>query len=216
MSNNNSPPVTQMICDLIVNMDFFKKIKHHKSEKSTNVNSSDLTQTDTKHKKSKKKSKNNDSIANVMVQSSDNHSVPVLENKSTIETTRDFKPNNRHLVCDDAFANRLVLKKYLLLYECHVDEAENGLDAITKVTENGLYNIIWMDIKMPKMDGFVCTDKLRNELHYPGPVIGLTGYVDEITVKKCYDLGMTHVIAKPFDKVVIQNYCEKYQTSEVS
>lgn len=118
--------------------------------------------------------------------------------------------NEKHLICDDANANRLVLKKYLTLFGYNSDEAENGQDALDKVMENGRYNIIWMDIKMPKMDGFDATAKLRNELNYQGIIIGLTGYVDEMTVKKCYNLGMDHVVAKPFDKNIIQSYCEKY------
>lgn len=134
-----------------------------------------------------------------------------IEQKNTIP--QNVTKNNRHLICDDAYANRLVLKKYLTLFECTVDEAENGLDAIDQVTNNGIYNVIWMDIKMPKMDGFLCTDHLRQKMNYIGPIIGLTGYVDETTVKKCYDLGMTHVMAKPFDKNIIKDYCERYQSN---
>jgi osomolarity two-component system, sensor histidine kinase SLN1 len=118
--------------------------------------------------------------------------------------------NSKHLICDDAYSNRHVLKKYLNFYGCTVDEAENGCDAINMVKNNGTYNVIWMDIKMPKMDGFVATEILINEMCYNGPIIGLTGYVDEVTIKKCYELGMKHVVSKPFDKKVIQMYCEKY------
>src|SRR5579872_2540909 len=129
----------------------------------------------------------------------------------TMESSLSTNKNNRHLICDDAFANRLVLKKYLMLYGCEVDEAENGLGAIEKVNTNGTYNVIWMDIKMPKMDGFTCTENLVSKMKYSGPIIGLTGYVDEETVKKCYAMGMTHVLSKPFDKSMIKNYCEQYQ-----
>lgn len=146
---------------------------------------------------------------------SDTNSETNSDNKSMEKTIIPpdivLKKNNKHLICDDAFANRLVLKKYLLLYNCEVDEAENGQDAIKKVIENGIYKIIWMDIKMPKMNGFDCTEQLIKTAKYEGPIIGLTGYVDEPTVKKCYALGMSHVLAKPFDKKVIKDYCEKYQ-----
>ena len=118
----------------------------------------------------------------------------------------DYKKNLKHLICDDAYTNRLVLKKYLIMYGCEVDEAENGEDAINKVKTNGEYQIIWMDIKMPKMDGFECTYQLRNTLAYTGRIIGLTGYVDETTIKKCKDVGMEHVIAKPFDKNTINDF----------
>lgn len=120
-----------------------------------------------------------------------------------------YPKNNKHLICDDAFTNRLVLKKYLVLFGCDVDEAENGADAIEKIKLNGEYSIIWMDIKMPKIDGHECTKILRNEMDYKGKIIGLTGYVDDITIKKCYSIGMNNVIAKPFDSEIIEMYVDK-------
>lgn len=117
-----------------------------------------------------------------------------------------YKKISKHLICDDASANRLVLKKYLILFGCEVDEAENGEEAINKVKLNGEYETIWMDIKMPKMDGFICTENLRGILSYKGPIIGLTGYVDDTTIKKCISIGMNRVIPKPFDKKVIEAY----------
>jgi len=135
------------------------------------------------------------------------------ETPMPIQLTNRLVPlahNKKHLICDDAFTNRLVLKKYLTLFGFDADEAENGQDAIDKVQTNGLYKIIWMDIKMPKMDGFDATRILKQDMNYTGPIIGLTGYVDEITINKCYSLGMCHVVSKPFDKTVIKMYCEKY------
>lgn len=122
----------------------------------------------------------------------------------------DLNRVKSHLICDDASSNRLVLKKYLNLYSCQVFEAENGAEGIQKVTAYKDFNVIWMDIKMPKMDGFQCTKHLRDVLSYKGKIIGLTGYVDDDTVKKCFEVGMDHVVSKPFDKNLIQKYCEEY------
>jgi CheY-like chemotaxis protein len=133
-----------------------------------------------------------------------------LNNIETNPKIEEIKTNNKHLICDDAFSNRLVLKKYLNMYKCDTDEAENGKDAIEQVKLNGIYKIIWMDLKMPKMDGIEATKYLRNEMHYEGIIIGLTGYVDDITVKQCLRAGMNYVIPKPFDKKVIETYTEKY------
>lgn len=150
-------------------------------------------------KKTKKSTSNNNDIIQEINDTNDDI------NKKTIPMN-----NGKHLICDDAFTNRLVLKKYLNLFGFEADEAENGQYAIDKVTENGAYRIIWMDIKMPKMDGFDATRILKRDMEYPGPIIGLTGYVDEVTIAKCYSLGMCHVVSKPFDKQVIKMYCEKY------
>ena len=116
--------------------------------------------------------------------------------------------NTKHLICDDAFTNRLVLKKYLILFGCDVDEAENGEEALNKVKQNGEYVTIWMDIKMPKMDGLDCTKYLRDIMEYKGLIIGLTGYVDDVTINKCLTVGMNRVIAKPFDKKIIEFHIE--------
>ena len=144
--------------------------------------------------KSKYKTKDNDS------------KISKIHNISNIENPK----NNKHLICDDAFTNRLVLKKYLIQFGCATDEAENGLDALDKVKENGTYKIIWMDIKMPKMDGHECTQILRQNMDYNGPIIGLTGYVDNNSIKTCLSLGMNFVVSKPFDSRIIQTYVDKF------
>ena len=120
-----------------------------------------------------------------------------------------YVKSNKHLICDDAYTNRLVLKKYLLLFGCLVDEAENGLDALNKVKTNGEYKIIWMDIKMPKMDGYECTEILRQDMKYTGKIIGLTGYVDAESIKKCLSIGMNDVVSKPFDSGIIESLVNK-------
>jgi CheY-like chemotaxis protein len=140
-----------------------------------------------------------------------NSNIPNRTQGSNLHTgsADKYKKNHKHLICDDAYANRLVLKKYLVLYGCEVDEAENGLDAIEKVKENGIYDVIWMDIKMPKMDGHDCTHYLRENMDYAGKIIGLTGYVDDLSVKKCYTVGMDVVVPKPFDTKVVNMYVEE-------
>lgn len=134
-----------------------------------------------------------------------------LQNIST--NNIKYQKNSKHLICDDAYTNRYVLKKYLLQFGCNIDEAENGIDALEKIKTNGEYNVIWMDIKMPKMDGHECTQILRQGMNYTGTIIGLTGYVDDNSIKKCLSLGMNYVVAKPFDSKIIQTYVEEQNTS---
>jgi len=146
--------------------------------------------------------KNDPSVLNMDINNEQvNNEKPEFINKNILQ--------KKHLICDDAFANRLVLKKYLVAYGCIVDEAENGLDAIEKL-KNNVYNVVWMDIKMPKMDGIDATIHIRTKLNYTQTIIGLTGYVDEITIKKCKTAGMNLVVSKPFDKKVIKMYCQTY------
>ncbi len=136
------------------------------------------------------------------------------ENKKTLisNENRLYIKTNKHLICDDAYTNRLVLKKYLLMFGCDIDEAENGIDAIEKIKENGEYNIIWMDIKMPKMDGHECTRILRQEMGYKGKIIGLTGYVDAESIRKSMMDGMDNVVSKPFDSRIIESFVNEYKS----
>jgi CheY-like chemotaxis protein len=122
----------------------------------------------------------------------------------------DMVENKKHLIVDDNSLSRMILKKYLEIYGCIVDESENGLDALRKIKMNGKYKVIWMDIKMPKLDGIDCTKYLREELQYSGIIIILSGYVDEMTIRHCYDVGVNHVMPKPFDKKDLQLYVKKY------
>jgi CheY-like chemotaxis protein len=133
-----------------------------------------------------------------------------IKNNLESEPKKDKIKSKVHLICDDAFSNRLVLSKYIDLYGCKWEESENGLDAIEKVKKNSQYDIIWMDVKMPKMNGIEATEYLRKNLNYDGIIIGLTGYVDELTVKQCYSAGMNFVLSKPFNKNIIKMYVDNY------
>lgn len=130
----------------------------------------------------------------------------------TVKETANYphEKNGKILVCDDASGNRYVLVKYMQRKNCLVDEAINGLDAIKKIEENGQYDIIWMDIQMPKMDGLECTRILREKYNYDGVIIGITGYVDPDSFNRCIQAGMTHVIGKPIDKEILFMYVDKY------
>ena len=64
------------------------------------------------------------------------------------------------LIVDDEELIRNVIKEYLLLDNFLVDEASNGLEAI-KMAKNNDYDIIIMDIMMPKMDGYTACREIK-------------------------------------------------------
>ena len=65
------------------------------------------------------------------------------------------------LVVDDEKLIRDVIKEYLLLEKMNVTEAENGLEAIEKVKHDN-FDIIIMDIMMPKMDGYTACREIKS------------------------------------------------------
>ncbi len=129
---------------------------------------------------------------------------------SSSEIVDVSKKNMKDLIVDDSDPNRVVIKKYLARFGREVDETTNGLEAIEKVTSNGTYNIIWMDLQMPKMNGVKCTQHLRTKLNYTGVIIGITGHVDQDSVDDCKNAGMNDIIPKPIDKKILEVYIEKY------
>lgn len=160
-----------------------------------------------KLKKSFSNKKNSNHTSNVLLIDEDD-----IEIKDSLsETPRKGSPrNNKHLICDDSSANRTILKKYLEICGCEVDEVENLHDAIKKVNKNGEYNIIWANINMPEKDAIECANQLRNDMHYKGAIITLTGFIDDDTEKECQKAGVNHIVCKPYDKNVIEMYTNKY------
>jgi len=120
------------------------------------------------------------------------------------------KTNRKFLICDDVFANRLVLQKLLESngHKCFL--AENGKVVIDYVTRYGTFDIIWLDLQMPVMNGLKCANILRNKFLYKGVIVGLTGFIDNESVNKCLNSGMNCVITKPVDHKTITDCIDKY------
>lgn len=128
--------------------------------------------------------------------------------KNNINDGTNYQETNHHLVVDDNEVNRLVMVKYLKGYK--LDEAENGLQALNKAKEDfHKYDIVWMDIRMPVMDGLEATQKLR-EMDYKGVIIGLTAATDQDIMKKCIQCGMTDIMLKPLNLDSITNLIKFY------
>lgn len=99
------------------------------------------------------------------------------------------------LVVDDEKLIRDVIKEYLLLEKIDVDEAENGLVAVEKARENN-YDIIIMDIMMPKMDGYMACREIKSFKDIPFIMLSARG--EEYDKLIGFDLGIDDYVTKPF------------------
>lgn len=99
------------------------------------------------------------------------------------------------LIVDDEELIREVIKEYANLENFIVDEAENGLAALEKITKND-YDIIILDIMMPKMDGFTFFKKMKEIKNIP--TIVLSARSDEYDKLTGFDLGIDDYVTKPF------------------
>ena len=76
----------------------------------------------------------------------------------------------------------------------------DGAQAV-EAWENGNYDVILMDIKMPNMDGIQATKKIREAEEKAGhkrtPIIAFTACVDKETCQECFDAGADEFLSKP-------------------
>lgn len=101
----------------------------------------------------------------------------------------------RVLVVDDEKLIRDVIKEYLLLENMEVDEASNGIEAIEKVKSKD-FDIIIMDIMMPKMDGYTACREIKKLKDIPFIMLSARG--EEYDKLIGFDLGIDDYVTKPF------------------
>lgn len=106
-------------------------------------------------------------------------------------------PAKRILVVEDNEDNRDVVVYRLKSMGYEILEASNGLEAL-KVTAQSKPDLIFMDLKMPVMDGWEATEALRKtEWGRELPIIALTAHTDEEDRQKAFQVGCDDFVAKP-------------------
>mgnify|MGYP000405330450 CR=1 FL=1 len=111
----------------------------------------------------------------------------------------NFK-KSKILVVEDNSVNVLIAKTILENWNCVVDVAQNGVEAIEKLSVN-TYSLVLMDMRMPVMGGMEATRIIRNKLHLDLPVIALTGNAIKGDQEKCLKAGMNDYLSKPFEQI---------------
>ena len=99
------------------------------------------------------------------------------------------------LVVDDEELIRNVIKEYAKIENYEVDEASDGDEAVEKALEND-YDVIIMDIMMPKRDGFSAIKEIKQDKDTP--VIVLSARTMEEDKLNGFDLGIDDYVIKPF------------------
>jgi PAS domain S-box-containing protein len=118
-----------------------------------------------------------------------------------VELDSDIK-GLRVLVVEDIDLNQLLMKTLLDDFGFERDIAANGKIAI-EMLQKKTYDIILMDLQMPKMNGFEATEYIRNTMNSKIPIIALTADVTTVDLAKCKAVGMNDYIAKPVDERVL-------------
>ena len=107
-------------------------------------------------------------------------------------------PPLRVLVVDDHDINRRAVELILSPLGCDIASAADGLAAL-KLCETDAYDVIFMDVRMPELDGRETTRRLRagNGLNASVPVIAVTADTAPEDIAACMAAGMTYFVSKP-------------------
>ncbi|MFT6047992.1 MAG: signal transduction histidine kinase/CheY-like chemotaxis protein, partial [Arenicella sp.] len=139
-----------------------------------------------------------------------NHSLPNHSQSDSI----DIQFSGHILLVEDVLTNQIVAKTMLSNMGLTVDLAEDGLQAIANWKKNH-YDLIFMDCRMPNMDGYQATRHIRTKEHSrKTPIIALTANVTEKDRAKCFEAGMDAMVTKPFKPSDLQKALSKWLDSE--
>ena len=120
----------------------------------------------------------------------------------------------RVLVAEDNELNWEVAREMLSVLEMELDWVENGQICVTKFEESpvGYYDAILMDVRMPVMDGYETTAKIRRLSRGDAdlPIIAMTADAFSEDIQKCLEYGMNDHLAKPIDVQAVAYKLKKY------
>jgi len=138
--------------------------------------------------------------------------------KRQLETTQEningVFDGKRILLVEDVEINREIVKALLEPTKLMIDSAENGLEAVRKFAEAPeKYDMIFMDVQMPEMDGYDATQCIR-KLIFPQaktiPIVAMTANVFREDIERCLKAGMNDHVGKPLDFKEVLEKLNKY------
>jgi len=113
--------------------------------------------------------------------------------------TKEYMPYGSVLIVDDVESNLYVAKELMSPYSLSIDTVSSGFDAIERIKNGRVYDIVFMDHMMPKMDGIETVKIIRKELKYAQPIVALTANIMTGQAKVFFDNGFDDFISKPIN-----------------
>ena len=130
------------------------------------------------------------------------------------EQGMDRFEGKKMLLAEDIEINREILIALLDDTDISVDCAENGQEALEMINAApGKYDIVFMDMQMPKMDGLEATRRIRAlpSLRDAGlPIIAMTANVFKDDIEACLEAGMDDHLGKPLDIIKVIEKLHKF------
>ena len=121
---------------------------------------------------------------------------------------------HRILLADDVEINREIVIAMLEPTELEIDCAENGAEAVKMFSEAPeKYDMIFMDIQMPEMDGYEATRRIRaldNPKAISVPIVAMTANMFKEDIDKCLEAGMNSHVGKPLEMEIVVEKLRKF------
>lgn len=119
-------------------------------------------------------------------------------------------PNKKVLVVDDNLLNIKVASRLLEKYELIIDKVDNGFKAIEKVESGNNYDLIFMDIMMPKLNGIETMKQIKEIPNFNTPIVALTADAIEGMREKYISEGFSDYLSKPMDTEDLERVLKNY------
>ncbi len=137
-----------------------------------------------------------------------------LASKESSNQRRVSYPEKRILIAEDNEINCEIIVSLLKEFEVQLQVATNGREALEFFQNDPeKYDLIFMDVQMPIMDGYEATQRIRacagkeaGEI----PIIAMTANVFRQDIEKCLEMGMDDHIGKPIDVEILRSKMSKY------
>ena len=120
----------------------------------------------------------------------------------------DDLKGSKVLIVDDAKENARLFKIYLEAAKANIELAHDGLEAVKKAKE-GDFDMIFMDLQMPGMDGFQAIRELR-KINFNKPIVALTAHALNEEVEKTKKAGFNDHVSKPVSAETLVRTCFKH------
>lgn len=116
----------------------------------------------------------------------------------------------RILLAEDNAVNQKVATRMLNRLGYEADVVDNGIKAVESV-QRELYDIVFMDVQMPEMDGLEATRRIRQDESITQPyIIAMTAAAMQLDKEKCLEAGMNDFISKPARLEDLTNAIQRY------
>lgn len=115
------------------------------------------------------------------------------------------------LLAEDNKDHQKLIRMYLENTDIDLHIANDGRELLKKLKKDVKYDLILLDIQLPKMDGYTALEKIRKDKKNKNLIIiGLSAFAMTGDIEKAIAKGMNDYLTKPINKVTLLNTINKY------